>query len=154
MSKSPSKTASKSDSPFSRKYWRPPSINRRVTVNFRSPMFYVKSVDNGYRTTIIFWITGGPISTRSSATCRSCLLFEVLQVSIFGLQGIFVRDRIIFVRDWFRYYYYSVRRQSFSLLFSFRSANYNHFRYRYRERRPFIIVLVIIIVNENITASK
>jgi len=52
----------------------------------------------------------------------------------------------------FRYYNYSVRRQSFSLLFSFRSANYNHFRYCYRELRPFIIVLVIIIVNENITA--
>ena len=91
------------------------SINRRVTVNFRSPMFYVKSVDNGYRTTIIFWITGGPISTRSSATCRPCLLFEVLQISNFGLQGIFVRDRIFviiiiqFGGSLFRYYLVFVR---------------------------------------------
>lgn len=53
----------------------------------------------------------------------------------------------------FRYYYYSVRWQSFSLLFSFRSSNYNRFRYRSRELRPFIIVLVIIIVNEKITAG-
>ena len=53
----------------------------------------------------------------------------------------------------FLHYYYSVRRQSFSLLFSFRSKNLNHFLYRYRELRPFFIVLVIIIVNENITDS-
>ena len=38
----------------------------------------------------------------------------------------------------FLYYYYSVQRQSFSLLFSFRSTKFNHFRYRYRELRPFL----------------
>ena len=62
-----------------------------------------------------------------------------------------INNRHFRSRPNFRYYYYSVRRHSFSLLFSFRSANYNHFRYR--ELRPFIIVLVIIIVNENITGE-